>query len=734
MTFSPVPIEDPASTLSVPASEGVQVLLNASAMLLSSFSVDAVVSGIVDLAQQIIKADAYAVWRTYDRTNWRVLASSGLSASYRTEIQSADRNTPVFQWIPDVLDDVTLQLYRESYRAEGIRSLLVVPLQLHDSAPEGLNAGTITFYWRTPRTPTDLDIFYASALANLSSASLNISELHEQNQREKNRLAFLAEASALLASSLDYEDTLQRVARLAVPGIADWCTIHVVENGVPNCMVVAHAEPAMVDCARNYSTRFPNMIDDEGGLGLVLRTGKTEVYPVITDEMLAAAIRDPEQLGMVRNLKVSSSILVPFNSRGNVLGAIRLLAAGSNRSFNHDDIQLAEELSRRAAAAIENAQLHRAVLEQKNRLRLAHSAARMGTWHWDLVSQQIEWSDEFREIHVLSHNSASTAGEGSGLIHPDDFEEVLREVAAAVDSDAEYLASEHRAIAGDGRIFWVHSRGRIERDADGKAISIAGVSMDVTERHQAEETLRKTEKLAAAGRLAATVAHEINNPLESIVNLVYLCRHTPGLPDEAAGFLETADAELSRIAQIVRQTLGFYRESVDPRNCDICKIVAETLEVYRPRIVAHSLECDADLETGIFAYVIPGELKQVVANLIANAVDATEPEGNIHISVKRVDETVSIAVADTGSGIDDAHLTHVFEPFFTTKTDVGTGLGLWVTKGIVDKQGGTITVASSTGPAAHGTTVTVTLPLVEKDSIAQKKAAPQTSRGGERVG
>ena len=697
---------------SVSSSEGIRVLLNASTMLLSSFSVNAVVSSIVDLAGQIIKADAYAVWRTYDASNWRVLASRGLSSSYPTEIRSADRKPPGFQSVPDVETEPTLLRFSETYKKEGIQSLLVVPLQLQNALPDGPDAGTVTFYWRTRHTSSDLDIFYASALANLCSAALNISELHEQNQREKDRLAFLAEASELLASSLDYEDTLQRVAHLAVPRIADWCTVHVVENGVPNRLVVAHSDPGMLEYGIKFSARFPEEIREDRGLGFVLRTGQSEVYPSITDEMLVAAIPNPERLEMVRSLGITSSILLPLTSRGKVLGAIRLLAAGSNRSFNKDDVQLAEDLARRAATAIENAQLHRAVLNQENRLRLAHSAARMGTWTWDLAHQQLYWSNEWKALHGLSPETESSVELGASLIHPEDRDQVLSSLAEVLSSAADQLSFEHRSIAADGRSLWIHSRGAIERDSDGKAIAIVGISMDVTERRQAEEALRKTEKLAAAGRLAATVAHEINNPLESIVNLVYLCKNTAGLPDEAAALLATADQELARIAQIVRQTLGFYRESVDPRNSDICKIVSEILDVYRPRIQARSLGCIADLEHGVCAYVIPGELKQVVANLIANALDATDPGGHLHISVKRVGETVAIAVADTGSGINDVHLARVFEPFFTTKTDVGTGLGLWVTKGIVAKQEGTITVASSTDSTTHGTTVTVTLPLV----------------------
>lgn len=680
-------------------------------MLLAQGHATEVVSGILDLARHVIDADAYAVWRTYDAYTWRALASYGLSPSYRTELRTPVPKVPEFQAIPDISTDPTIQENAEIYQAEGIHSMMIVPLQLRDPLPKGLNAGTITFYWRAQRTFSELDIAYASALANLSAAALNLSELHEQNQREKRRLAFLADASAALASSLDYEATLQKVAHLAVSQIADWCSVHVVENGVPNRIIVAHSDPAMVEFAKEYVARYPEAIREDRGIGLVLRTGETEVYPRITDEIIAAMIPDPEQREIIRKLRFTSSILVPLKSRGKVLGAMRLISAGGDYNFSQDDVRLAEDVARRAASAIENAQLHRAVLDQKDRLSLAHSAARMGTWQWDLINQEMVWSDEFKEIHGIQHNSASTAGGGSGLIHPDDFERVMREVNAVLNSDSEYVSTEHRAVAGDGRIFWVHSRGRIDRNEEGKPVSIVGITMDVTERHHAENALRRSEKLATAGRLAATVAHEINNPLESIVNLVYLAQQTPGIPPEAAGFLATTDAELTRIAQIVRQTLGFYREAVDPRHSNICKIVSETCEVYRHRMIARSVMCHMDLDEELYAHVIPGELKQVVANLVANAVDATDAGGHIQISVKRDGEHAAITIADTGSGIEDEHMPHLFEPFFTTKAEVGTGLGLWVTKGIVEKQRGTISIESSTDPVDHGTAITVKLPL-----------------------
>ena len=695
----------------VPASEGVQVLLDASALLLATMSVEAVLTRIVELAHQIIKADAYAVWRTYDGHNWRVLAASGLSPEYRRELTTDTVVVPQFQAIPDVTDDEAVGRYEHIYRQEGIRSLLVVPLQLADPLPQGPNGGTITFYWRKQHVASHLDIFYASALANLSSAALRISELHEQNQKEKARLAFLAEASDLLASSLEYENTLQRVAWLAVPRIADWCTVHVLEDGAPIRVAMAHADPAMMEFAQEYLERFPEkQLHEDRGLGKALRTGEVEFVPTITDEILAAFVSDPQQLEMLRRAGLSATILVPLKSRGKVLGAIRLTVTGARR-FSQDDVRLSEDLARRAAAAIENAQLHRAVLEQESRFRLAHAAARMGAWSWDIVNQRMSWSEEFRELHGLGHTSASTEGEGPGLIYPEDRDRVLAEMQEAFDRGGEHISLEHRAVRGDGSSFWVHSRGRSERDGTGQATGVIGIALDITERRQAEEALRKTEKLAAAGRLAATVAHEINNPLESIVNLIFLSRNAEGLPENVAEYLKTADEELVRIAQIVRQTLGFYRESVGPRRCDVAAIAGETIEVYRARIAARSLECVTELTPGLSAFVVPGELKQVIANLISNAIDATEPGGQLRVSVQRTRGQVEITVADTGSGIEIENLPHVFEPFFTTKSDIGTGLGLWVTKGIVEKQGGTILVASSTAAHDHGTAIKIALPL-----------------------
>jgi signal transduction histidine kinase len=223
----------------------------------------------------------------------------------------------------------------------------------------------------------------------------------------------------------------------------------------------------------------------------------------------------------------------------------------------------------------------------------------------------------------------------------------------------------------------------------------------------AEQALRRAEKLAAAGRLAATVAHEVNNPLEALVNAIYLAQHAADL-QQASAHLRLADSELRRVAHIVRQTLGFYRESTLPQPTGLLQLVSEVLDLYRSRCMSRglTLRISGQMVDEVFVSVIAGEIKQVLANLIANAIDATPSGGIVETSVLRLEDSVEITVTDTGCGISEANRKHLFEPFFTTKADVGTGLGLWVSKGIVEKHGGSILVDDDGG---KGTTFRVRL-------------------------
>jgi PAS domain S-box-containing protein len=692
-----------------PAIEASPLPLVASALLPTGGSVADLLTAILDLAARIVVADAYAIWQSHDNgASWDRLEHRGLAPSYPTRVPSKATSLPEgVQILEDAGIDPLSPETGELRRNHGIASMLAAPLGI-----DGRNTGLLIFYWRDPHKFLQSDTDHAVALANISANALTLSLMYEKNQREKRRLAFLAEASAVLSSSLDYERTLEQVVHLAVPHIADWCAVYMqADDGSVNRIEIAHADPSWRERQREFEKLYPTQIRPDRGVGGVLRTGKPEIIPHITEEMIAATARDPEHLRRLREFRVTSAITIPLISRAKTLGALVLVAAGGDRHFTPDDVQLAEDLSHRAAAAIENAKLHRALVEQQNALRLAHSAAKMGSWGFDLVKMKPSWSEEFKALHGLPLEAEPSFEAGANIVHPDDREHVLQQLTDALASNSDQITSEHRTVTPDGRVVWVHSSGRIERDNTGKALAIAGISMDVTERRLAEEALRRTEKIAAAGRLAATVAHEVNNPLESIINLIYISKHTPGLPAEVAQHLTAAESELSRLAQIVRQTLGFYRESTLPAGTDIGLIVGELLDLYRARILARSIQLSPRIAPGMMAHVIAGEIKQVVANLLANAIDATGPGGSIQVAVQSAGSCVDIVIADTGTGISDAHLAHLFEPFFTTKAEVGTGLGLWVSKGIVEKHHGHIAVVSNTQPPNQGTTFTVSLPL-----------------------
>ena len=256
------------------------------------------------------------------------------------------------------------------------------------------------------------------------------------------------------------------------------------------------------------------------------------------------------------------------------------------------------------------------------------------------------------------------------------------------------------------------------RDDHGTIIGAAKIARDITENKKMERALHMTEKLAAAGRLAATVAHEINNPLESVTNFIYLAKLDPALPSSVRQYLESADQELSRVAHIARQTLGFYRDNSRPTWVDVSSIVDEVFTIYRRKLENKSICFDKRIASEVRVFAVEGELKQILSNLVANAVDASPFNSRISVCARTItahDGTkgVRVLVADRGEGISPEHEGKLFSPFFTTKKDVGTGLGLWITKKLIEKAGGSIRLRSRTGDRS-GTVFALTFPLNDK--------------------
>jgi PAS domain S-box-containing protein len=258
------------------------------------------------------------------------------------------------------------------------------------------------------------------------------------------------------------------------------------------------------------------------------------------------------------------------------------------------------------------------------------------------------------------------------------------------------------------------------KDEAGRIVGGAKIARDITERKRTERTLLMTERLAAVGRLAATIAHEINNPLEAVTNLVYLAKIASS-SSEVAGYLANAEEQLATVSHLTRQTLGFYRETAGARPVRIATIVDSIVSVFASRARNKGILLSRDIHDDPEICAVPGEIRQVLANLVSNSIDAIQGPGQIRIRVSRArrltkepDPGIRITVSDNGAGIPEQTLAHVFEPFFTTKRDVGTGLGLWVCKNIVDTHQGTIRGRSATTPGRSWTAFSVFLPLNHK--------------------
>lgn len=253
------------------------------------------------------------------------------------------------------------------------------------------------------------------------------------------------------------------------------------------------------------------------------------------------------------------------------------------------------------------------------------------------------------------------------------------------------------------------------RDADGKLVGVVLVFRDASIERQTQEVLRKTEKLAAAARLSATIAHEINNPLEAIGNLIYLAKGSEGVSTTVREYLATAEDELERVSHITRQTLGFYRESKLPGLIDMPALVESVLRIHSNKFMTKNITVLRNFGDCPPIHGLEGELKQVMANLVSNAADAVAIGGTIWVGLECVDTLagryVQVTVEDDGTGITEKNRARIFEPFFTTKKDVGTGLGLWVSREIVDRHGGTIEMASRAEVGASGSVFHVHLPL-----------------------
>ncbi|MGA8938756.1 MAG: PAS domain S-box protein [Acidobacteriaceae bacterium] len=252
------------------------------------------------------------------------------------------------------------------------------------------------------------------------------------------------------------------------------------------------------------------------------------------------------------------------------------------------------------------------------------------------------------------------------------------------------------------------------RDSSGKVVGASKVLRDISQRKRMEQSLIQAEKLTASGKMAASIAHEINNPLEAVLNLIYLAQ-TNSFNPEVKAYLNTAESELVRLSHIAKQTLGFYREQKAPAVVSLDEVVNDVLKIYTPKLIEQNVVVEANYASTRQIVVMRGEMVQVISNHITNAAYAMPSGGRLCIAVEEGEragrEGLVLSIADSGNGIPEENLQRVFEPFFTTRGAIGTGIGLWVAKQFIEGHLGKIDVESSTDEIKHGTKIRIWLPF-----------------------
>lgn len=388
------------------------------------------------------------------------------------------------------------------------------------------------------------------------------------------------------------------------------------------------------------------------------------------------------------------------------------------------ELQKAEERKRRRIA-------EEALRESEMRLRGILANSPNAVFMKDLEGRYVLVNRCYEKL--LGMSEAQISGKTDVELFPPEYATQYMANEAAVSATGVPAQFQERVPLPDGIHIRLANRFPLY-GADGTAEGVCTICTDITDLKRSEDSMRRAEKLAAAGRLAASIAHEINNPLEALTNLIYLMRSQPELKPTSIELLEIAEKELKRVSHIARQSLAFYRETTRPSTFRLNELLQNLVDLYAHKIRHREIQLQFEANGNLTILGMEGEIRQVFSNLLANALDATRNQGRIRVRLREARNQAGVAgirasIADDGCGIPPDVLPRIYDAFFTTKVDgTGTGLGLWVTQTILEKHGATIRFRSSVRPGASGTVVSVFVPSMRNGasmspSCSQSQAA-----------
>ena len=618
-----------------------------------------------------------------------------------------------------------------SQEAVGKSITLIIPVELRNEEEmilAKLRNGEHVDHFETVRMRKDgtkINISLSiSPIKNSAGQIIGASKIARditESKRLHRHLQFLSDASKVLSSSLDYKTTLQTIAQLAVPHIADWCTIEMLaEDGSIEPLVIAHVEPQKVEWATELRKKYPIKIDASHGVAQVLRTGVSELVRFVSDDMLVAAAVDDEHLRLLRNIGLTSCMTIPLLIDGKARGTLTFAVAESARRYTQADLAMAEELASRASLAIQNAQLFRAVQQSRDQLNIILHGVADGIIVYDAYG------------HIIYANEVAAEMTGSASVHA-----LMETPSAATATRFEIIDEQRQAfprsqfphlrvLAGEPEaeavIGYKHrTEGQLERwsfvksrpiwNELGEVTMVVTILHDITERVVSEQ--RKDMFISMA-------SHELKTPVTSLKGFTHVLQRRLAKQGDQQGlhYLSRMDAQLNKLTKLIADLLDISRIQVgklalQKETFYLDSLVDEIVEDVQAATTTHSIVVEGKTDT----YIVGDKdrLGQVFINLLSNAVKYSPLADTVMVRLFREGNEAVVSVQDFGIGIDETHHQNIFQRFYQVsdpeeRTYPGLGIGLHISKEILDRHAGRITVKSRKG---EGATFTVSLPLQE---------------------
>jgi PAS domain S-box-containing protein len=583
-------------------------------------------------------------------------------------------------------------------------------------------------------------------------------------KRAEERLAFLAEASAALAASLDPTETLTNVANLVVPRLADWCAVHLVAiDGRVDELAVAHTDPAKVAWARELQERYPSDPDAPHGVPEVLRTGQSVLYAEIPASVVEASALSPEHLTLIRELDMRSAMIVPLMARDAVLGAITLVGTGDRPPFDHSDLSFAEEVAQRCALAVDNARLFaqarsaEAALRHANadlEVRIADRTAELMAANRDLarwghifehaklgivvVRPESERLELMNPAYAAMHGYTVAELRGrpvADVFAPEVRGVVIAEFAVAHEVGHHIFESIH--LRRDGTTFPVQIDVTAVKDEHGQVLYRVANVQDISERKAQEAAVLAANKELEA--FSYSVSHDLRAPLRVIdgFSRILVEDYAPLLPDEATRYLQIVRDGTTQMGALIDDLLSLSRlgrQAVRVRSVAPAKVVADVLHDLEAERAGRPVDvCIGDLPE---CQADPALLKQVYANLISNALKYSRGREPARIEIGAASDpggspNPAYFVRDNGVGFDMAYahkLFGVFQRLHRAEDYEGTGVGLAIVQRIIHKHGGRVWAEAAVD---RGATFWFTLPVGGNQPRCATESAASSPEGGE---